>query len=569
MNFLIPELVQRVEYKKGPYFASEGDFSSAGSAHLVYRTKLEKPFAEVTLGQRGYLRGVAAESREVNSEVTLLSAVERLNNNGPWTVPEGIRKSNAQFILSSGSAREGWTVSLSAYAAKWNATDQVPQRLIDAGQLPSGQAFGRFDSLDSTDGAKTNRTSLSGSWHKQSEHVRNKFNWYAIKYDFDVFSNFTYLTDPTNSPNGDQFEQKDKRTVLGGSASQSWLSPANASLDMVNTLGVQVRQDHIRLGLYDTASRQVQSTVRDDQVNQSLIGVFGENEITWTTWLRSVAGIRADQFNANVTSYSQAQNSGTTSSAKLSPKASVILGPWNKTEFFINAGRGFHSNDARGTTSKVDPKTGATLETATGLVSSRGQEIGLKTQAIPNLQTTLALWQLDFDSELIYGGDTGSTSAGRPSKRTGIEWSNHWTPTERYLLDANLAWTRPRYSDANTSGNYIPNAVQKVANLGIAIRNMGSWSGSLSMRYIGAAPLLEDNSVKSSSSITSNLRINRKLTSDVDITLDVLNLADRKNNDISYYYTSRVAGESLAGVSGVHVHPAEPRTIRLSGRILF
>ena len=569
LNFLIPELVQRVEYKKGPYFASEGDFSSAGSAHLMYRTKLDKPFAEVTLGQRGYLRGVAAESREVNSEVTLLSAVERLNNNGPWIVPEGIRKSNAQFILSSGSAREGWTVSLSAYAAKWNATDQVPQRLIDAGQLPSGQAFGRFDSLDSTDGAKTSRTSLSGSWHKQSEHVRTRFNWYAIKYDFDVFSNFTYLTDPTNSPNGDQFEQKDKRTVLGVSASQSWLSPANASLDMVNTLGVQVRQDNIRLGLYDTASRLVQSTVRDDQVTQSLIGVFGENEITWTTWLRSVAGIRVDQFNANVSSYSLAQNSGTTSSAKLSPKASVILGPWNKTEFFINAGRGFHSNDARGTTSKVDPKTGATIETATGLVSSRGQEIGLKTQAIPNLQTTLALWQLDFDSELIYGGDTGGTSAGRPSKRTGLEWSNHWTPTERYLLDANMAWTRPRYSDANTSGNYIPNAVQKVANFGLAIRNMGPWSGSLSMRYIGAAPLLEDNSVKSSSSITSNLRINRKLSSDVDITLDVLNLADRKNNDISYYYTSRVAGESLAGVSGVHVHPAEPRTIRLSGRILF
>ena len=569
MNFLIPELVQRVEYKKGPYFASEGDFSSAGSAHLMYRTKLDKPFAEVSLGQRGYLRGVAAESREVNSEVTLLSAVERLNNNGPWTVPEGIRKSNAQFILSSGSAREGWTLSLSAYAAKWNATDQVPQRLIDTGQLPSGQAFGRFDSLDSTDGAKTSRTSLSGSWHKQSEYVRTKFNWYAIKYDFDVFSNFTYLTDPTNSPNGDQFEQKDKRTVLGGSASQSWLSPANTSLDMVNTLSVQVRQDQIRLGLYDTASRQVQSIVREDQVKQSLIGVFGENEITWTTWLRSVAGIRADQFNANVNSYSQAQNSGATSSAKLSPKASVILGPWNKTEFFINAGRGFHSNDARGTTSKVDPKTGASLETATGLVSSRGQEVGLKTQAIPNLQTSLALWQLDFYSELIYGGDTGGTSAGRPSKRTGIEWSNHWTPTDRYLLDANLAWTRPRYSDANTSGNYIPNAVQKVANLGIAIRNMGPWSGSLSMRYIGAAPLLVDNSVKSSSSITSNLRINRKLSSDVDITLDVINLTDRKNNDISYYYTSRVAGESLAGVSGVHVHPAEPRTIRLSGRILF
>ena len=569
LNFLIPELVQRVEYKKGPYFAADGDFSSAGSANMVYRTKLDRPFADLTLGQRGYLRGVAASSQEVSEGVTLLSAVERLNNNGPWTVPEGIRKSNAQFILSSGSAREGWTTSFSAYAARWNSTDQVPQRLIDAGQLPSSQSFGRFDSLDSTDGAKTSRMSLSGTWHKQSEYMRSNINWYAISYDFDLFSNFTYLTDATNSPNGDQFEQNDKRTVLGGSASRSWLSASDAGLDMVNTLGVQVRQDQIHLGLFDTASRQVQTTIRDDQVKQSLMGLFGASEITWNPWLRTIAGIRADQFNANVTSYSRSQNSGTTSSAKLSPKGSVVLGPWLKTEFFMNAGRGFHSNDARGTTSKVDPRTGATLETANGLVSSRGREVGLKTQAIPNLQTTLAMWQLDFDSELIYSGDTGSTSAGRPSKRTGIEWSNHWTPSDRYRLDANLAWTRPRYSDVNASGNYIPNAVQKVANLGFAIRNMGLWSGSLSMRYIGAAPLIEDYSVKSSSNVTSNLRINRKLGTDVDMTLDILNLADRKNNDISYYYISRVAGESLAGISGVHVHPAEPRTIRLSARLRF
>jgi outer membrane cobalamin receptor len=569
LNFLIPELVQRVEYKKGPYFASNGDFSSAGSANMIYRTKLDRPFADFTLGQRGYLRGVAASSQEVSEGVTLLSAVERLNNNGPWTVPEGIRKSNAQFILSSGSAREGWTTSFSAYAARWNSTDQVPQRLIDAGQLPSGQSFGRFDSLDSTDGAKTSRMSLSGTWHKQSEHMRSKFNWYAISYDFDLFSNFTYLTGPTNSPNGDQFEQKDKRTVLGGSALRSWFNTSDAGLIMVNTLGVQVRQDQIRLGLYDTASRQIQTIVRDDKVKQSIIGVFGENEITWNAWLKSVAGIRADHFNASVTSYSQSLNSGTTSSAKLSPKTSLIFGPWHKTEFFINAGRGFHSNDARGTTAKVDPKTGVTLETAPGLVSSRGQEIGLKTQAIQNLQTTIALWQLDFDSELVYSGDTGSTEAGRPSKRNGVELSNHWTPSDHYLIDANLAWTRPRYSDSDSSGNYIPNAVQKVASVSFAIKNMGPWSASLSMRFIGAAPLIENNSVQSPSSLTSNLRINRKLSSDVDVTLDVLNLTDRKNNDVSYYYTSRVAGESLAGVSGVHVHPAEPRTIRLNGRMRF
>ena len=198
LNFLIPELVQRVEYRKGPYFASEGDFSSAGTANFVYRTKLDRPFADATIGQRGYLRGVAGVSRDVSEGVTLLTAVERLNNNGPWSVPEGIRKTNAQFILSGGSPREGWSTSLSAYSARWNSTDQIPQRLIDAGTY-QGQSFGRFDSLDSSDGGKTNRTSLSGNWHQVTGHELSKIEWYAIKYDLNLFSNFTYRSEEHTS----------------------------------------------------------------------------------------------------------------------------------------------------------------------------------------------------------------------------------------------------------------------------------------------------------------------------------------------------------------------------------
>jgi TonB dependent receptor/TonB-dependent Receptor Plug Domain len=564
LNFLIPELVQRVEYRKGPYFASEGDFSSAGAANFVYRTKLDRPFADVTVGQRGYLRGVAAVSREMNEGVNLLSAVERLNNNGPWTVPEGIRKTNAQFILSGGSPREGWSTSLSAYSAHWNSTDQIPQRLMEAG-VYQGQPFGRFDSLDPSDGARTQRTSLSGSWHQASDHALTKIEWYAIQYDLNLFSNFTYSLDRAN----DQFAQTDDRTVWGGKAYRAWLSELSDGRNMQNTLGVQMRQDRLRVGLYDTVSRQIQATVRDDDVQQTLVGIYGENEMGWSTWLRTVAGVRVDQFNAKVTSHAQSLNSGIATANKVSPKFSVILGPWQKTEFFINAGKGFHSNDARGTTAKVDPKTGLPIDSVPGLVGSHGQEIGLKSQIVPDLQTTLAIWRLDFDSELVYVGDAGNTEAGRPSRRTGVEWSNHWTPSEHFLMDANVAWTRPRYSDHDPSGNHIANAVQKVANLTFALRNFGAWSGSLGVRYIGAAPLIEDNSIRSNASVTSHLRVNRKVSNDLDVALDILNLTDRKNNDISYYYTSRVAGEPAGGVDGVHVHPAEPRTIRVSARMRF
>jgi len=564
LNHLIPELVQRVEYRKGPYFASEGDFSSAGSAHFVYRTKLDRPFSDVTLGQHGYLRGVAAGSREVSDGVTLLTAVERLNNNGPWTVPEGFRQTNAQFILSGGSPREGWSTSLSAYSARWTSTDQVPQRLIDAGTY-QGQPFGRFDSLDPTDGATTHRTSLSGDWHHASDREITKLEWYVIQYDLNVFSNFTYNLGRAN----DQFAQTDDRSVWGGKAYRSWVTDLSDGRSMQNTLGVQMRQDRIRLGLYDTEARHVQSTVREDDVHQALVGLYGENALDWNSWLRTVAGLRLDQFNAQVASLSQALNSGSANAAKVSPKLSVILGPWQKTEFFVNVGQGFHSNDARGTTAKVDPKTGQPIDAVPGLVSSRGQELGLKSQPLSDLQTTFVIWRLDVDSELVYVGDVGSTQAGRPSRRTGVEWSNHWTPGERFVMDANLAWTRPRYSDSDPAGRFIVNAVQKVAHLALSVRHWGPWSGSLGLRYIGAAPLREDNAIRSTASVTSNLRISRKMSHDMDIAIDILNLADRKNNDISYYYTSRVMQEPIAGVDGVHVHPAEPRTVRISARLRF
>ena len=562
LNLLIPELVSRIDYRKGPYFASEGDFSSAGSAHIVYRTRLERPLASLTLGQRGHVRALAAESREVAEGVTLLSALERLNNDGPWTVPEALRKTNALLTLSGGSAREGWRSSLSAYAARWNATDQVPQRLIDAGSH-QGRPFGRFDSLDPSDGARTQRTSLSASWHEASDFAFTRVQAYAIRYDLALYSNFTYQLERAS----DQFAQTDQRTVLGGQAERRWLGDLGEGLGWQNTLGVQLRQDRIRVGLFDTASRQTMATVRDDSVVQQLWGLYGENEVGWSPWLRSVLGLRADQFRAQVNSHSQPLNSGAVSAFRVSPKASLIFGPWQKTEFFVNVGRGFHSNDARGTTARIDPRSGLPMEAVPGLVGSRGQELGLKSQIVPDLHTTLALWRLDFDSELVYVGDAGNTEPGRPSHRTGLEWSQHWTPSDHLWFDATLAWTRPRYADS-ASGPYIANAVQRVANLGVSLRRFGPWSASLALRYIGSAPLTEDKALRSAASLSANLRVAHRFSKDLDLSLDVLNLTNRANTDIAYVYTSRVAGEA-AGVQDVHLHPAQPRSLRLTANLRF
>jgi hypothetical protein len=565
LNFLFPELVDRVEYRKGPYFARNGDFSAAGSADIAYRSTLEQPFAALTLGQRGYQRLVGAGSGEVGPGRSLLGALELLRNDGPWTVPEGLHKVNGVLTLSGGSAAQGFSASLMHYDAHWTATDQVPQRLIDSGSY-NGRPFGRFDSLDPSDGGSTRRSSLSGEWHRRGDDgSRTSVSAYAIDYRLKLFSNFTYALERPGQ--GDQFSQQDSRQVYGLAASHAF-DHSLGSLPARSEFGLQLRHDRIRVGLFDTVARQVTGTTRDDRVRETTVGLYGQTAVEVAPWLRAVVGLRADQARFDVDSLSNAANSGQASAHLLSPKLSLIFGPWAKTEVFFNAGRGFHSNDARGTTATVDPRTGDSVDKVPGLVAARGQEIGVRTELVPGLQSSLALWKLDFDSELVYVGDAGATEANRPSKRHGVEWNNRWTPLPWLLVDADLAWSRARFADAAPEGDRIPNAVDKVASLAFTVRERGPWSASLQWRYLGSAALIEDNSVRSRSSLTTNLRLGRKLGKDSELTLDVFNLANRRVNDIEYFYGSQLPGET-APVADQHVHPAEPRTVRLTLRVGF
>jgi outer membrane receptor protein involved in Fe transport len=284
--------------------------------------------------------------------------------------------------------------------------------------------------------------------------------------------------------------------------------------------------------------------------------------------LRGIVGLRADQARFEVESLAQPVNSGTAHDHLVSPKLSLIFGPWNRTEFFFNAGRGFHSNDARGTTASVDPRNGDPVDRVPGLVAARGLELGARNEWIPGLQSSLALWKLDFDSELVYVGDAGATEPNRPSRRYGVEWNNRYIPLPWLLVDADLAWTHARFADADPAGPRIPNAVDRVASVALTARELGPWSASLQWRYLGTGALIEDNSVRSRSSLTTNLRVSHKLGAIGELTLDVFNLFDRKVNDIEYFYESQLPTEA-APVADRHVHPAEPRTLRLTLRVAF
>lgn len=553
LNFLIPELVQRIDYKKGPYFADEGDFASAGAAHLRMTDKLGAGIASLSLGGYGYQRAVLANSMALTNG-NLLYGLEINRNDGPWLNPENVRKYSAVLRYSQGNHDDGYSLTAMAYKNNWNSTDQIPLRAVQSGQIS------RFGALDSTDGGQSSRYSLSYAMKKRSPDGVFEMDAYAVQSSLDLFSNFTYFL--SNPDTGDQFSQSEKRQMLGMNISQTWPLTV-ADLEMHNKIGVQLRYDKLSpVGIYNTIAQQRISTIREDSVKEASAGFYAENSIQWHPKFRSIAGLRYDAYRFDVNS-SIDSNSGKVSDHIVSPKLSLIFGPWNKTEYFINYGSGFHSNDARGTTQTRLPDGGASTP-VTPLVKTRGAELGMRTEIIPGLQSSLALWRLDIASELLFVGDAGETEPSRASRRTGIEWNNHYIAKPWLLFDLDLAASRARYTQNDVAGNYIPGSIDKVASFGVTVTDLGRWYGGFELRYFGPRPLIEDNSVRSSSTTLAYARMGYRINARTRLTMDVFNLFNKQASDIDYYYQSRLPRESMEGANDIHFHPVEPRSVRLT-----
>ena len=554
INFMIPELIRSVNVRKGPYFADVGDFGSAGAVAIDYINRLPKNILEATNGAFGYHRALAAGSTAVGAG-TLLAAVEGVKYDGPWDVPDNVRKLNGVLRYSQGTATDGFTLSAMAYSNGWNSTDQVAQRAIDQGLI------GRFGTLDPTDGGVSSRVSLSSNWAQSSEYGQSKINAYVINSSLRLYNNFTYfLDDPVH---GDQFSQIDRRTVYGLNASHAF-DMRVAGIETQTRVGLQTRGDDIRVGLFKTLQRETLSTVREDSVREGNVGLWADTTARWADWLRTTVGIREDYFAGRVLSDTP-ENSGNAQASMTSPKAGIVLGPWYKTEFYGNAGYSLHSNDIRGATITVDPIDKVTPQDRVPLlVRSKGAEIGVRTKAIEGLTSSLALFVLDFDSELLFVGDAGTTEASRPSRRVGVEWTNQYQVLPWMRFDLDVAYTRARFSDFDPAGDFIPGAPAWIASGGVTFGSETGWFGALRGRYFGPRPLIEDDSVRSLSSLIFNARAGYKFDNGLRLQLDVLNLFNARTNQIEYYYLSRLPGEPIGGVADRHVHPAEPLAVRLT-----
>ncbi|MFM1960008.1 MAG: hypothetical protein RL588_1525 [Pseudomonadota bacterium] len=535
LNMLVPELVEQIRYRKGPYAVDAGDFSAAGSARFTLFDVLPEGFAQVSATSDAVYRAVGAAPLGAGGFVSL----DLEHGEGPWDTPENLAK--GVFLLRAPVG--DWAFTALAYTSRWRSTDQIPLRAVKDGRLS------RLAAVDDTDGGRTHRFIASLSRNVEGQP---QVSLYVQKYDLNLWSNFTYaLDDPEN---GDQFEQAETRWIAGGSVSDRLA--LSSTLDIA--WGGEARVDVIDpVGLYRTRARERLATTREDRVNESSAALW--TEALWRVGaLRVGAGLRADVLRADVDAGVQ-ENAGVRTDTLLGPRLSLAWRLSETVEIYGNLGRGYHSNDARGALARLSPE-GDPLQPASLIAPADGVEVGIR-RDVRGLSLSATLWALKLGSELVYSGDAGDTSSTSATRRVGLEVLGSWSPSPDLNLDISGAVTQARYLEDTAGGRRVPNALDYVVTAGASYRMTPSASANLTVRHLGPAALAEDNSVRSGASTLVNMGLTYRWPS-LQVSLDVLNLLDSADNDITYFYASRLPGEAEP-YDDFHIHPLAPRQFRL------
>ncbi|MDB6011712.1 MAG: tonB dependent receptor family protein [Gammaproteobacteria bacterium] len=582
LNFLIPELVSDLHFKKGPYYADEGDFATAGAVRMDLVDEIPDS-ATLGFGEDGYRRALLLGSTALGGG-TLLGAGDVYHNDGPFNNPDDYNRLNGLLRYYHGTAQDFFTVTGMTYSGKWNSTDQVPAHAITDGII------GRYGSFNPSDGGTSSRSSLSFNRVKRSDTDQVQFSAYVIRYKLDLWSTFTYyLSDPVN---GDQMLQHDDRVVYGAKGSKTWFTNL-WGMPSSTVIGVQARVDDIRdVGINATVQRQYLYTKQNASVLESNGALYAENSTQWLPYFRTVLGLREDEFDfdvkdkmlnsdgsCNINSDPLGCNTGDVRAHIFSPKLGLTLGPWASTSYFITVADGYHSNDARGITRSGESPDASPV---TPLTRATSAEIGLASEPLPRWRTTLDIFLLKLKSELVFDGDAGVTSPSGATTRTGIELGNTYQINTWLHADLNAAFSRARF-DRNAppddlgcgdaapgypcrqpigiTGRYVPNSPTNVIDAGLTAQHPSGWFGAIKARHFGESPLVEDNSVKSPAYTTMDLQLGFQRPGRWLAAIDVFNLADVKWNDIEYYYVSRLKNETSPTPDFV-VHPGVPLTVR-------
>jgi outer membrane receptor protein involved in Fe transport len=588
LNFVIPQLLAGVDFTKGPYFAELGDFGSVGSEHMRLLDDLPKQIS-ASAGTLGDDEVFVGGTLHFDGGGRLLGAADVSRVDGPYTHPDNFRKIALATRYSLGTDADGYSLTAMYYKGQGRFSTDQPLRAIQGGVI------GFYGTLDPTDGAQSSRWSLSGHYGVTGDDWKLSTNAYATHSTQVLWNNFTHLLfDPVN---GDQEQQDETRDTFGGGIAYT-RSFTLGDIESDTTFGVQERYDTEYVDRRHTRQRVVLDYCNDgdgnysvgfhactaDLVNINDTAPYLSNTTRWLDWLRTTIGVREDYADGDdrsvLTSFS-----GSAQGFLFQPKGNMTFGPWYDTEFYLSAGKGFHSDDIRGVLGTV-PVQGVPLSIGRVPLLARtyGEEFGIRNASIPGVQIQLALFRQDYGSEEIYDQDVGMDQATAPSRRQGFELSAQYHPLDWLELNTDVAVTKARFfkNEATlrgfyqiTGGTYIANAPSYTLSFGAIVDNLGPWFGGAEMRILGPYPLTDGPADPKGNGYTeTNIDIGYKFTDTLKLQMSIFNLFNQKAYASEFYYSTNinaaeVAKYGSAGVNDYQIHPLEPISARFTLTCMF
>ncbi|OAB29421.1 Outer membrane receptor proteins, mostly Fe transport [Flavobacterium fryxellicola] len=552
LHFVIPETVEKIDFGKGTYYANKGDFATAGYVAFQTKDKIEKSSIGVEAGQFNTLRTVGLFNLLGNQKTqSAYLATEYILTDGPFDSPQNFNRINLlgkyAAILNDNSK---FSILASRFSSKWDASGQIPQRLVDNGSIS------RFGSVDDTEGGTTSRTNFNASLSKPiDENTFLKANAFYSNYQFELYSNFTFfLNDPIN---GDQIKQKENRDIYGMNAELNKKTKLN-DIAVVLQYGVGFRADATKDSeLSSTLNRRtVISNNKLGDIDQSNLFSYLNGEFTFGKLMINPA-LRLDYFKFNYQDkLMENYKTQSESKVKFSPKLNFIYSENNNLQFFVKSGMGFHSNDAR----VVVQNNGKQI-----LPTAIGTDIGTIWKPFPKLIVNSALWYLFLEQEFVYVGDAGIIEPSGKSRRMGAELGLRYQLNDWLYFDADANYTYARSIDEPKGQDYIPLAPDFTTTGGLSFQKIHGFSGGIRYRYLKNRPANEDNSIVAKGYFISDLNVNYQYKN-INFGLAVENIFDTAWNETQFATESRLQNEPES-VEEIHFTPGTP--FFMKGKITY
>ncbi len=594
LHFLIPELVGDLSIYKGPYFARFGDFATAGAIAFTTKDVLRSNSFHLEIGMFNTLKTtLLVQTGKGSIRQNGILAAQYYTTDGPFENPQDLKRLNVfgkYFINITPQSR--LTFQADAFNSAWNASGQVPDRVVKAGII------GRFGALDPMEGGSTSREDFSLSFKQIQGNHTYRIQAYLTHYSFKLFSDFTYyLEDPVN---GDMIEQNESRWLSGLKINYNTHKKIKSAI-VLNTFGAGFRNDAIQSALWHSPNRIRMNAFSNAGINQANLFVWAQSKIVFNIHWRLELGLRGDYItydvddhlgNANDTlSNGRPHASGYAQQAMLNPKFNVVYSPSAQVDIYMNAGTGFHSNDARNVIFTQKAKEIEQVKLREGWSEQKiadwlkkhnfdpqqqftgtmprayGAETGIRAELFKRLNVGVAVWYMYLDKEFVYAGDGGYSELSNPTQRLGLDFEGRMKISDWLWADADITLARGRINGLPKGSNYIPLAPEFTLTGGLTMAGFHGFDVSLRTIHIGSRPANESNTVTALGYTLVNCGVSYHLKR-YTFSVTIENLLNTEWNEAQFDTESRMKWEKEP-VDELHFTPGNPFNIKIGASVRF